>query len=178
MAVQIALLRAVNVGGQSVAMAGLRQLFVELGYPDARTLLQTGNVIFEAKASPKLGLSLEQALADRLGVRTDIILRSAKEWQTLIEANPFTAEADSAAKFLHVLPLKDKPAAGAIEDLRAAIKGPEIVELVSRDLYAFYPDGSGRSKLTIGLIEKMLGTRGTARNWNTVLKIGEAVKAS
>jgi uncharacterized protein (DUF1697 family) len=172
---QVALLRAVNVGGQTLAMAELRQLFVQLGYDDARTLLQTGNVVFEAKASPTLGPSLEKALAEQLGVKTDIVLRSGKEWQALIEANPFTAEARSAAKFLHVLPLKDKPAAGAIEELRAAIKGPEIVELVGRELYAFYPDGSGRSKLTIGLIEKKLGTKGTGRNWNTALKIAEAV---
>lgn len=73
------------------------------------------------------------------------------------------------------MPLKDKPAAGAIDELRAAIKGPEIVELVGRDLYAFYPDGSGRSKLTIGLIEKKLGSKGTSRNWNTALKIAEAL---
>jgi uncharacterized protein (DUF1697 family) len=37
--------------------------------------------------------------------------------------------------------------------------------------YIVYPDGIGRSRLTNQLIEKMLGTRGTGRNWNTVLKL-------
>lgn len=88
MAKQIALLRAVNVGGQTLAMAELRQTFGELGYADARTLLQTGNVVFEAKASAKLVGGLEKALADRLGVKTNIVMRSDAEWQALIEANP------------------------------------------------------------------------------------------
>ena len=42
-----------------------------------------------------------------------------------------------------------------------------------KQAYFVYPDGMGRSKLTIAMIEKALGTRGTARNWNTVLKLGE-----
>jgi uncharacterized protein (DUF1697 family) len=57
--------------------------------------------------------------------------------------------------------------------LKAAIKGREIVRAKGRELYIVYPDGIGRSKLTIALIEKKLNTRGTGRNWNTVLKLLE-----
>ena len=75
------------------------------------------------------------------------------------------------------MPLKTAPAAGALERLRAAIKGPEGVELIGRNAYLVYPDGIGRSKLTIGVIEKALGVRGTGRNWNTVVKLAEMAEA-
>ena len=52
-----------------------------------------------------------------------------------------------------------------------AIKGREIIELKGQDLYAIYPDGAGESKLTIGVIERKLGVKTSARNWNTALKI-------
>jgi uncharacterized protein (DUF1697 family) len=66
-----------------------------------------------------------------------------------------------------------KKAAGAkeVDELTAAIKGPEIVRSDGKQLYIFYPAGIGQSKLTNALIERKLGTRGTARNWNTVLKL-------
>ena len=57
--------------------------------------------------------------------------------------------------------------------LQDAIKGREVVKARGKQAYFVYPDGMGRSKLTIKMIEKALGTRGTARNWNTVLKLGE-----
>jgi uncharacterized protein (DUF1697 family) len=67
--------------------------------------------------------------------------------------------------------MREAPRAGAVESLRAAIKGPEQVEARGREAYFFYPAGVGRSKLTHNLIEKTLGEIGTARNWNTVLKL-------
>jgi uncharacterized protein (DUF1697 family) len=67
--------------------------------------------------------------------------------------------------------LKSAPDAAAVAKLRAAIKGPEQIEVVGRELYVTYGDGIGTSKLTNVVIEKSLATRGTARNWNTVLKI-------
>ena len=63
--------------------------------------------------------------------------------------------------------------AAQVSALQAAIKGREIVKARGKQAYFVYPDGVGRSKLTIQVIEKALGTRGTARNWNTVLKLGE-----
>ena len=67
--------------------------------------------------------------------------------------------------------MKDAPDAAAVSALQAAIEGPESVRADGRQLYVVYPAGIGRSKLTLKLIEKQLGTRSTGRNWNTVLKI-------
>ena len=85
--------------------------------------------------------------------------------------NPFAAEAKRDPGHLLVMFLKLAPEIKNVEALQAAIVGPEIVRADGAQLYAVYPDGVGRSRLTHGLIEKKLGTRGTGRNWNTVLKL-------
>jgi uncharacterized protein (DUF1697 family) len=59
-----------------------------------------------------------------------------------------------------------------VKALQAAFKGPEVIRSEGKQLYLVYPEGIGRSKLTNALIEKKLATRGTARNWNAVIKIG------
>jgi uncharacterized protein (DUF1697 family) len=69
------------------------------------------------------------------------------------------------------------PSVQAAKDLQTAITGSEIVRVEGRQAYIVYPDGIGRSRLTTALIEKKLRTRGTGRNWNTVLKLEGLVGA-
>lgn len=180
MGTRIAFLRGINVGGRTtLAMADLRGLFTELGFGSPRTVLQTGNVLFEAEDAD--GGELEQVLEAeterRLGLRTAYFVRSATEWEEVIARNPFPEEARSDPGHLVVMPLKVVPEAGAIASLRDAITGSERVEAVRKQLYLVYPDGIGRSKLTINRIESSLGTQGTGRNWNTVLKLAAAARA-
>jgi uncharacterized protein (DUF1697 family) len=72
--------------------------------------------------------------------------------------------------------LKNPPETKDLKALEAAIVGPEILRTDGRHAYIVYPNGMGRSRLTHGLIEKKLGTRGTGRNWNTVLKLAALAK--
>src|SRR5262245_16384576 len=174
MTTQIALLRAINLAGlNTVAMADLRDLFTRMGFADVRSLLQTGNVVFRSDSGR--GTSLETRLeaegAKRLGLRTDFFVRSAKDWNAVVAGNPFRKEAERDPGHLLVVVLKDAPQAARVKALQAAITGREVVRGGDRHLYVVYPDGVGRSRLTIASIEKTLGTRGTARNWNTVLKL-------
>jgi uncharacterized protein (DUF1697 family) len=170
---QIALLRAVNVANRNmVAMSDLRAMAERLGLAKVQTLLQSGNLVFDGKpGGAKLETLLESEAKKRLKVETDFFVRTAGEWRALIAANPFPAEAKKDPSHLVLLCLKDAPGKPALEALRQAIKGREQVETDGRQAYAVYPDGIGRSKLTAALIEKHLGTRGTGRNWNTVLKL-------
>ena len=175
----IALLRAVNVGGTGrVPMAELRAMFAKLGFEDAQTLLQSGNVVFDGgkQKCAELETLLENETEKKFKHRPDYMIRTGAEWQKLVAANPFVREAKADPGRLVVLPFKKKPS-GDIKALRAAIKGKETVELVGRELYAYYPDGQGNSKLNGALIEKHLGARGTARNWNTVLKLAALVES-
>ena len=180
MTTYIALLRGINVGGNKlVAMADLRALVARLGFADVRTLLQSGNLVFRSdRRSPaQLERVLEAETTQRLGLEAAYFVRTAGEWHAVVARNPFRAEAARDPARLAVMVLKDAPAARAVAALRAAITGREAVRAAGRHLYAVYPDGMGRSRLTHTLIEKLLGTRATGRNWNTVRKLAELAAA-
>ncbi|MGF6230404.1 uncharacterized protein (DUF1697 family) [Inquilinus ginsengisoli] len=167
----IALLRAVNLAGHApIRMADLRALAAEIGLAEPRTLLQSGNLVFEGKGpAGALERTLEEALKQHLGLGTEVFVRSAADWAGLIARNPFPEEAESDPSHLVLLPLKQAPK--AVAALQAGIVGREQVRTDGRHAYITYPDGIGRSKLTMAAIEKKLGTSGTGRNWNTVLKL-------
>jgi uncharacterized protein (DUF1697 family) len=174
MAIQIALLRGVNVGGANrVPMAELKAMLAGLGFADPRTLLQSGNAVFETEgvSGSELEAMLEQALERRLGLRVAFRVRSAQDWAELIAANPFPQAARSDPSHLLVMFLKDAPAAATIEQLQAAIEGPERIAAHGRQAYIVFPEGIGRSKLTPAVLERRLGAGSTGRNWNTVLKL-------
>lgn len=160
-------------------MTSLRSLLEELGFRGARSLLQSGNLVFQAAGRTPAGLErlLEETTDQRLGVTTEYFVRTSDEWSRIVAANPFRREAKEDPGHLLVVCLKQAPAAADVKSLQAAIRGPEIVRAEDRQAYIVYPDGVGRSKLTAALIERKLGTRGTARNWNTVLKLQAAVTA-
>lgn len=173
MATYVALLRAVNVGGRSVAMADLRATFAKLGFADAKTLLQSGNVVFtsDKRSSAELEKQLEAAADKHHKMQIEFMIRSAKEWSDIVAANPYPNEAKSDPARLVVIALKSPAKAGAEQALQAAIKGRETVCVSGKNAYMYYPDGQGSSKVTPAVVEKHLGARGTARNWNTVLKL-------
>jgi uncharacterized protein (DUF1697 family) len=178
MTVQIALLRGINVGGhRPVAMPELRDLLTRLGFNDARSILQSGNLIF--RSDGQTGADLEQLLEaeakTRLGLHTDFIIRSAKEWRMVVARNPFRKEAERDPSHLVAMFLKADPNASDVKAMQASIAGPEIIRREGRHLYIVYPSGIGKSRLTNAFIEKKVGIRGTARNWNTVLKLAALV---
>jgi uncharacterized protein (DUF1697 family) len=170
----IALLRGINVGGNNmVAMSDLRAMAAKLGMSNVQTLLQSGNLVFESsrKSAAQLERLLEAEIGRRFESTIGVFVRTADEWKTLVARNPFGAEAASDPARLIVMVFKDECALEQVGALQGAIVGPERVRAVGRQLYLVYPDGMGKSKLTNALIEKTLGMRGTARNWNTVLKL-------
>jgi uncharacterized protein (DUF1697 family) len=171
----IALLRAVNLGSHNkVSMADLRAFVEKLGMEDVKTVVQSGNLVFKTAtvSTAKVESLLAAAAAKQLGLETDFFVRSAKEWSAIVAANPFPAMAKEDPSHLVMMTLREAPDAAAVKELQAAIKGRETVRTNGREAYFTYPDGIGDSKLTIAVIERKLGTRGTARNWNTVLKLG------
>ena len=164
--IRIALLRGINVGGNKMlAMSDLRQRAERLGLRDVRTLLQSGNLVFRSNKTPA---QLETMLEKELDVV--VFVRTAEEWAAAIGANPFPNEAKSDPGHLIVLALKTPADASAL-----VIPGREVARGNGREIYIHYPDGMGTSKLTNAVIEKKLGTRATARNWNTVMKLASLV---
>ncbi len=179
MPIYVAFLRGINVGGHAlVSMAELRNALEDLGLEDVRTLLQSGNIVFrDARRKPDvLEKLLEDAAKQRFSRDITFVVRTGDELDEIIAGNPFPAEAKREPAKLHVNFLKTAAKPAAVRALEAASRGPEIIRAGGRNLYVVYSEGAGRSKLTNKLIEDKLGTRVTARNWNTVFKLASAAK--
>lgn len=169
-----------NVGGDStIRMADLVRVIEGLGLSDPRTLLASGNVVFGGRVSSPAALEhrLEAALAEQLGLTSDCFVRSTADWEAAIAANPFPREATEDPAHLLVAALKSEPSEGVEARVRAATVGRERVRVIGRQAYLVYPDGIGRSKLTPAVLDKALGVRSTARNWNTVGKLATLLRA-
>ena len=164
MAMHIALLRGINVGGHKmVAMSDLRDFLTRLGFDNVQSLLQSGNLVFESGKTPaQLEKMLETEAQKQLGLATSFVIRTADEWDAVVRRNPFPREAKSDPALLVVMFMKEP-----FDASRLSIPGREVVKADGCELYIFYPDGQGRSKLKIPAV-------GTARNWNTVLKLRNA----
>jgi uncharacterized protein (DUF1697 family) len=147
-------------------MAALRELCGELGWP-AETYIASGNVIFRERAPQ--AAALEAAIADRFGVDTTVVLRTAAQLKTLTANPPFGARAEN----VFVAFLARKPARAAFEAF-STTDFPEVAwQRVGPDLALEYRTGFGRAWLTVGRLEKLLGVEATLRNWRTATKLAE-----
>jgi uncharacterized protein (DUF1697 family) len=167
MPVVVALLRAVNVGGQKLSMAGLRDAAAAVGIDDARTYIQSGNLVGRttARSMEPLARKLERAIADLGGFAPKVTLRTRAELAKAIDADPFVRRGEDT-KLVHVLfGLQTGPVPkAALPDSDAF--APEEAVAVGRDVHLFLPNGMGRAKLPLAIGRTRF--HGTARNWRTV----------
>jgi uncharacterized protein (DUF1697 family) len=174
----VALLRAVNVGGRKLPMAELRALCEELGWSEVETYIQSGNVVFAAAGSlPKLEGKLEQAIADRFAMDVPVIVRAREQWQAYPAANPFPEAARDEPNRLMMLLSKAPPNGDAQAELQKRAKDGERVKQAGHALWIHFPAGSARSSLTPTVIDRLIGSPATARNYRTVVKIQEMLDA-
>jgi uncharacterized protein (DUF1697 family) len=176
MAVIISMLRGVNVGGHNkVKMEALRALYESLKLRDAQTYVQSGNVIFRTddREMARLGKRIEDGIERKFGFRPSVILRTAAEMREVVAKNPFGKRRGIEPGKLLVSFLASDPGAEAREKIRQMKCDPEELQIAGQELYIYFPNGSGRSKLSLARLEKTLKTPGTSRNWNSVTKMRE-----
>ncbi|MGW3604333.1 DUF1697 domain-containing protein [Micromonospora sp. NPDC005161] len=171
----VALLRGVNVGSTRLAMADLRRLVTDLGHDDARTYLQSGNVVFGStvRDAEKLAGGIERALADELGLSVPVLVRSARELAAVAGGNPYAEREDDPTRLL-VAFLATAAKRSTVDAL--TVPGGENVAftVTGREVYLHFPDGGyGRSKFTNAYLEKKLGVVATTRNWKSVRALAE-----
>jgi uncharacterized protein (DUF1697 family) len=168
------LLRGVNLGGRrQLAMADLRRVLKSLGYTDVSTHLRSGNAIITSDdEDPKrIAATIHEALATELSLRSAVIVRTGRELADVIAANPFPEHESEPGK-LHVAFLSAQPSKAAVDAVDPARFAPDEFRLGDRALYLWFPNGAGRSKLTMAALARM-NVEVTARNWNTVLALAE-----
>jgi uncharacterized protein (DUF1697 family) len=173
----IVLLRAVNVGGTGkLPMAAFRKVLEDLGCRKVETYIQSGNAVVDATGSPaKVSEKIAAALLKLMGVPCGVVVRTHAEFERVIAENPYAAEAAADGARVHAVLLPRRAAKDATEGLdRIVAQYPtrrDRYHLAGDTLYLHLPDGAGESKLTGKALERALGVAGTARNWNTVLKL-------
>ena len=173
----IAMLRGVNIGPHKrIKMDALRAICKSLKLEDPRTYVQSGNVIFKTNESDldALAAKIQKAIERRAGFTCDVILRTPDDFRRAIAANPFAKRKDIHPGKLLVTFLASEPAREAhatVKELSA--KHPEELHLLGRELYIYFSNGAGKTKLPWSQVEKLLKVTGTARNWNSVTKMLE-----
>lgn len=172
-----ALLRGINLGKRQLKSAELKAVVESLGFTDVKTLLASGNVVFTApgKSTAELEAQLHDALAKETGLKSEVFVRTREEMAAIVAANPFAEVARDRPSQLVVIFHRAKIDPAPLDRLMAGYDGPERVKPIGRELYIDFPDGQGRSNLYPAMGKAKLDPVNTARNWNTVLKIRDAL---
>jgi uncharacterized protein (DUF1697 family) len=179
MPVIIALLRGINVGGSRlVPMADLRALLAGLQLRNVQTHLQSGNALFQGpeKDLPKLSAKIAAALERKFGFPVDVLLRTSADLKAVIANNPFVDRKKIEPGKLIVFFLLSSLEKAKHDEIAQLKFGSEEIQFGKRELYIYFPDGQGRSKLPAAL-DRILKKATTARNWNTVTKLLELASA-
>jgi uncharacterized protein (DUF1697 family) len=169
---QIVLLRGINLGPRNrIAMAELRELLGSGGFDDIRTYLQSGNVVLTSDLPPeRVAAECERLIAERFGLEVAVVVRTRDELAEVVQRNPLAKVAVNPKRY-QVSFLAAEPDPEAVRKVTAAALSSEQVVVIGREIYAWHPDGIGRSRLWAKLAGKGLGVTATARNWTTVTSL-------
>lgn len=175
----LALLRGINVSGhRKVPMAELRELATGIGLVDVETHIQSGNLIGDCTTKAALvAAQLEQAIERHFGFFVDVVVRSRKQWDGYVAANPFAAASKAAPNHVMLALSKGTLAADAAVLLQQKATAGEQVQLAGGALWIHYAGGVAKSKLTPALFNRCAGSPVTARNWNTVQRLAAMLAA-
>ena len=177
MVTYVALLRAVNVGGTGkLSMAEWRAMLDALGYKRVETYIQSGNAVFDAKGSrTAVCAAIAGGLEKLTGAPVGVVLRTHEELGRVIDENPYAAEAAENGAYVHVVFLSSVPTAATAAGLEKIVTNyparRDRYTVKGHTLYLHLPEGAAETKFQAKTIDRILGCVGTARNWNTVLKL-------
>jgi uncharacterized protein (DUF1697 family) len=172
MAQHILLLRGINLAARNrIAMADLRGVLEDAGFEHVRTYLQSGNVVLSSGAKPDdIARKTERLIAKHFGLDVPVIVRSRAQLAKVVERNPLKAVASNPKRY-QVSFLETKPTREVVRRVEEAAVAHERVVAIGREIYAWHPDGIGRSRLWTLLAGQRLGITATARNWTTVTNL-------
>jgi len=173
----IALLRGINVGGHNkIKMLELKQLFVNLGYFNVVSYIQSGNVIFNSKKlhTVEIEKSIIDAVEKQFGYSINVLVLTKNELNTVFSSNPFILKDTKDVSKLSVTLLNNEPEFEEVEQIQNLVRlSDDAFEIINKSVYLYLPDGSRNTKLTNNLFEKKLKSSATSRNWRTITKLVE-----
>jgi uncharacterized protein (DUF1697 family) len=165
----IAMLRGVNVGGNTLKMNWLREACEEIGLRDVRTYVQSGNIVFASRlGAAKLAQMLKAMVDAQTRLPVTVLVRSAPDMAKIVAVNPFLKQPDVDVAKLHVTFLDSTPTRPPLDRLDVLAGSRDQYRLAGREIYLHCPVNYGETKLSNTAIEKVFGVGATTRNWKTV----------
>ena len=174
MARHIVLLRGINIGSRNrIAMPELREALESAGFDAVQTYVQSGNVVLSSgKSATEVTRVCKRQIKTSFGLDIEVVTRTRAQLAKVVEKNPLAKVATDPKRY-QVSFLSAKPSAEAMRKLEEAAAEQERVVLAGREIYAWHPEGIGRSRLWTLLAGRGLGVTATARNWTTVTRLLE-----
>ena len=180
MQIVISLLRGVNIAGHNkIRMTDLSALYKKIGFKDAETYIQSGNVVFSNSGNlpeTELTAKIEEAILKEFKYNIPVINRTPEELRAIISLNPFGKEENFNIEKLAVIFLYEKPSEEQVEKVKYINYPPDKFMIAGKEIYIYCPNGFGKSKIYTGFFENKMKATGTGRNWNTIsalIKIAE-----
>ena len=169
----IAFLRAINVGGHTVKMAYLKELFESLGFADIETFIASGNVIFNDKSAKEAELEskIEKLLKQELGYEVTTFLRSISEVAAIVSAKPFGASLMKTSTAFNVGFLKKPLSSKAVRALLSLKTDIDDFATKGREIYWLCKLKQSQSTFSNVVFEKAVGIRATLRGMNTISRL-------
>jgi len=170
-----AFLRGINnLGQKPVKMDELKKAFESLGFKNVKTLLASGNVVFNsANSSPRvLAKTIEENLKKKLGHEIVVLIRTTGKLQRLADANPFKEIKVTPQTRLYVTFLSEKPKGGVKIPYESPHKSFKLLRATESEVYSVVmPSPHSGTRDLMGFLEKQFGRKITTRNWNTISRI-------
>jgi uncharacterized protein (DUF1697 family) len=170
--VYISLLRGVNMAGHNmIKMTSLAEMFRNLGFTDAETFIQSGNIVFSDPINlpqTELAEKIEKSILDKFGLNIPAMMRSPEDLKKIISGNPFAGDENFNPERLAVIFLHDRPSQAQIDKVKDVNYPPDKFIIIGTEVYIYCPNGFGKSKIYTGFFENKMKIAGTGRNWNTV----------
>jgi uncharacterized protein (DUF1697 family) len=171
----ITFLRGINMTGHnSVKMTDLTLLYKNLGFTDAVTYIQSGNVIFTGYnnlTAPEIALMIEKAILERFNFIIPVMIRTVEEIRSFMSLNPFLYEDNFDPSKMAVILLYEKATEQQIQKVAYIDYPPDKFKIEGKEIFLYCPNGFGRTKIYTNFFEKKMGVTGTARNWKTISAI-------
>jgi len=167
----VAFLRGINLGNRNIKMDDLRQVFTELGFNEAQTVIASGNVIFSAGIEPNTE-ELQAALNQKFGFEIGVVIRSIEHLQSLLEMQPF-AKYQGGKDIKLYATFSSQNIGLALSSVRSVEGDFDLVKVDGQEFFcAAFRQDSGRFGAGMDGLEKLFKHQViTTRNWNTVKKI-------
>lgn len=177
----VALLRGINVSGSNkILMLDLKEMFVQLGFANVKTYLQSGNVVFQTDSTE--ALKIEQQIKSEIlkvfGFDISVWVLSKKSFSKIYKNNPFLNNKELDFKMIYTVFLKKTPDSQLFNKIKYNSDYPEEMVLDGKSIYMYYVNGYGRSKVNNNFFEAKLKVIATTRNWRTVTNINNLMETT